>query len=188
MQVLEAEVQRSVCGQGYKVTGDPSISANNKCLYIHHFDPYLLLSPFKIEVLTHNPIRIICHDLFSDTEIKWIVDQYIEGAYNVINTTIPNKKELVQSQKPRTIQSFQNRFRAISYTEKERFAETDEKTHAPYFAFPLSDPYAYTTEDEKLLDLSRRIEMVTKMNITTRHGSDNYQLSQYGVAGRHFRN
>ena len=146
--------------------------------------PYLLLGPFKIEVLTHNPIKIICHDLFNDIEIKWIRNKYTAGAYAVPNTNIVNKKD---SQRY-TVQSFFNRFPAISYTEDEMFAEGKEHAHAPYYALPLSDPYSYEVEDKMLLDISWRIEMVTKMNITTRHGSDRYQLSQYGVAGMHFTN
>ena len=75
-QVPEAEAYRLVCRQGHNFTGRPNISTNNKCLYLLDLNPYLLLNPFKIEVLMWNPIRMICHDLFDNIEIKWIIAKY----------------------------------------------------------------------------------------------------------------
>ena len=42
-----------------------------KCVLSHKDDPYLRLSPLKVEIVAEKPIRVeIFHDLLSEREIK----------------------------------------------------------------------------------------------------------------------
>jgi len=41
-----------------------------KCGYLHHFDPYLRLGPFKVEVYLRSPYLSVLHDLLTEEEIQ----------------------------------------------------------------------------------------------------------------------
>ena len=52
-----------------------------------------------------------------------------------------------------------------------------------YLAAPLSDPYSYHIVNDIMLKISKRMEAATTLNITNRHGSTKYQVTNYGLAG-----
>ena len=54
-------------------------SDNFKCHFLHHFNPYLKLCPFKLEVKLDKPYRIILHDMLTEEEIQ-----------HILNLSIPN--------------------------------------------------------------------------------------------------
>jgi len=41
-----------------------------KCGYLHHFDPYLRLGPFKVEIILRSPYLSILHELLTEEEIQ----------------------------------------------------------------------------------------------------------------------
>ena len=47
----------------------------------------------------------------------------------------------------------------------------------------ITDLYSYNIEQPILFRISRRIELATKMNITSRWGASDYQITNYGLAG-----
>ena len=45
-----------------------------KCHLLHHFDPFLKLGPFKLEIKLNHPYRVILHDILNDEEIEHMID------------------------------------------------------------------------------------------------------------------
>ena len=43
-----------------------------KSIFCHRTNPFLQLGPFKIQVLSSPPIKLIVHDVFYDHEVEWI--------------------------------------------------------------------------------------------------------------------
>ena len=75
-------------------------------------------------------------------------------------------------------------FNDIKYLEEEVFVQhtTEEKVKS-YQVKPLKDPYGYQIENSRMLTVSRRIEMSTNLNVSSRHASTQYQTTNYGVGG-----
>lgn len=64
---------RTVCQiEGF--TRHPDVSNLPKCGFLHHFDPYLRLGPFKVEVIERSPYLSILHDILTEEEIRWMID------------------------------------------------------------------------------------------------------------------
>ena len=49
-------------------------NSNPKCHLVHHFNPFLNLGPFLIEVRFYLPFRTIIHEFFLEKEINWIIE------------------------------------------------------------------------------------------------------------------
>ena len=45
---------------------------SHKSTFVHRTNPFLQLGPFKIQVLSSPPIKLIVHDVFYDHEVEWI--------------------------------------------------------------------------------------------------------------------
>lgn len=45
-----------------------------KCHYLHHFDPYLKLGPFTIEIASKKPFIMIFHSILNEDEMNWLVN------------------------------------------------------------------------------------------------------------------
>lgn len=45
----------------------------NRCFFLHHFDPYLKLGPFKYEVASESPFIIVFHDILTELEMTHMV-------------------------------------------------------------------------------------------------------------------
>ena len=61
---------KSLCS-GEKQTLRPAeLDQDIKCLLVHHFDPFLVLNPFKVELTNREPIVYTCHDFLSEPEIQ----------------------------------------------------------------------------------------------------------------------
>ena len=43
-----------------------------KSTFVHRTNPFLQLGPFKIQVLSSPPIKLIVHDVFHDPEVEWL--------------------------------------------------------------------------------------------------------------------
>ena len=67
-----------VCRGDFKGSGqwsNPKIKLYvPKCRLIHHFNPYLKLGPFHLEIHFYWPFRGVFHDFLSDEEMQWMVE------------------------------------------------------------------------------------------------------------------
>ena len=69
---------QNVCNGKIKGFG-PSVAStkknkNSKCHFTHHFDPFLKLGPFHLEVKLYYPFRTIVHDFFTEKEMNWMME------------------------------------------------------------------------------------------------------------------
>ena len=72
----------------------------------------------------------------------------------------------------------------LEYNEQDIYTKISRKGEPSiYKTVPLSDPYSYTIRDKVLFDISKRIEIATKLNLTSRHGSSLFSTTNYGLGG-----
>ena len=45
---------------------------SHKSTFVHRTNPFLQLGPFKIQVLSSPPIKLIVHDVFYEHEVEWM--------------------------------------------------------------------------------------------------------------------
>ena len=76
---IEEEYFRRICNGKIKgngiARGEAELGHPNrvkKCHYVHHFEPYLNLGPFNLEVMMYWPFRTVIHDFFTDYEMDYI--------------------------------------------------------------------------------------------------------------------
>ena len=72
----------------------------------------------------------------------------------------------------------------IKYNEEQQYVKVSAQgepieLHLP----PLKDTYGFSIKHQLLFDISRRIEIFTAMNVTTRYGATTYQTTNYGLSG-----
>ena len=60
---------KDLCSSPSSSSRPPHWDKNLKCFFLHHFDPFLLLNPFKIETKNSSPWSYLCHHVFSDEEL-----------------------------------------------------------------------------------------------------------------------
>ena len=161
-----------------------------KCHYAHHFDPYLTIGPFHIEIAQYWPLRSTFHDFFTASEMDWMMT-YSRPKLSMsrqVSGTEENSKSDRRYNDGRTgysvSKTVQTWLKDIIYNEEEIIKKVTSNNEDPlYEALPLKDRYSYTVEHTKMVDISKRIEMATRLNLTTRHGASNYQTTNYGLAG-----
>ena len=161
------------------------------CYMVSHLDPYLKLGPFRLEVKFFSPFRSIIHDFFMENEIEWILN-YSKPRLSSSRVIIPSNEgklpwehryvdEKTGSTVVKTVHTW---FDDIAYNEKDVYQKINEVDEAPMFQIePLTDPYTYTIVNPVMVKISRRIEMVTRFNVTQRYASSQYQTTNYGLAG-----
>ena len=54
------------------MAGPPELDTH-QCLRVHHGDPYTKLGPFKVEVVHHNPVFYILHELFTEEDMEHLI-------------------------------------------------------------------------------------------------------------------
>ena len=141
-----------------------------KCGYLHHFDPYLRLGPFKVEVALRSPYLSILHDLLTEKEIEWMIEystprlSRVRGNMGIITP----KHEKSDKTKRRTIhKTVQCWIKDIEYD--------------PYNED--NDRFNYTVNHPLMLKLARKIELATQMNVTGKYSSTDFQTTNYGLGG-----
>ena len=45
-----------------------------KCHLLHHFNPFLKLGPFKLEIMLDRPYRAVLHDILTNEEIQHVIE------------------------------------------------------------------------------------------------------------------
>ena len=53
----------------------PKMDIDMKCQYLHYFNPYLRLGPFKMETKNHAPFVAIFRDFMTENEIKTFIKE-----------------------------------------------------------------------------------------------------------------
>jgi hypothetical protein len=96
---------KRVCQAG-TFTRRPDDRDLTSCGYLHHFNPYLRLGPFKVEVLYRSPYISILHDLLTEEEIEWMIEYSVPRLSRVRNNAkapIQPKYEKKDKKKRRSV-------------------------------------------------------------------------------------
>ena len=192
--LTEAKVH-SVCREELKGNGqfmNPRMTSYiPKCSFIHHFNPFVKLGPFHLEIHFYRPFRGIFHDFLSEKEMQRTVNISIpklsasRTSMNKTKYLAPYGRNNKDFRKPNTVEkSVVTWLFDIEYNEKQVFYKTSKKNKPlKYDVMPLHDPYSFTVTDRMLFILSKRVESAINLNITKRHSSSPYQTTNYGLAG-----
>jgi hypothetical protein len=161
---------KQVCKAG-AFTRVPDQRDFTRCGYLHHFDPYLRLGPFKVEVIMRSPYISILHDLLTEQEIQWMIEYSVPRLSRVReNTKIPiqPKYEKHDKKKRQTVhKTVQCWIQDIKYDLYDDF----------------TDPFNYTINYPLMFKLSKKLELATRMNITGKYSATDYQTTNYGLGG-----
>ena len=148
------------------------------------------IGPFHIEIAQYWPLRSTFHDFFTAAEMDWMMT-YSRPKLSMtrrVSGTEGNRKSVQRYGDGRTgytvSKTVQTWFDDIIYNEEEIIEQVLSDQKDPlYKALPLKDRYNYTVVHTKMSDVSKRIEIATQLNLTTRHGSSAYQTTNYGLGG-----
>ena len=162
-----------------------------KCRFIHHFDPYLKVGPFHLEVHFYLPFKGTFHDFFYETELQ----RMMKSSMPQLSASRPYKNEK-KSVKVKTYHGKKSKKPTIygkaliatlwdiAYDEEQIFYQTSKKDEPlAYDIKPLNEPYKFTMTDNIIFKISQRVEIATRLNVTKRYSSMPYQTTYYGLAG-----
>ena len=163
-----------------------------KCHLVHHFNPVSILGPFRIEVKLYYPLRAMFHDFFIEREMDWLKQSSKTMLSLTRSSLLTNRTSPIDRTRVRVVTTHNQTAKLypsqpivdIVYNEIEnytRMSANDEP--AMYRISQLKNPYQYTILHKTLFRISKRIELATGLNLTTRHGSSFYHASNYGLAG-----
>ena len=180
---------RKMCSRGSikRKRDDSSVNLLHSQL-LHHLDPFLRLGPLKFEIIHNHPFRSIFHDFFSIKEVNWMIG-YTQPRLSDKRDIPASSKNLKKGKKYTVSKAVQTFFKDIEYDEKvsyEKITNNDinhKVGNRIYSAQPLHDPYSYKVKNEVMFRISKRVEAATRMNVTHRYGSSDYQVTNYGLAG-----
>ena len=165
-----------------------------KCHFVHHFTPLLKLGPFHLEVKLYYPFRTVVHDFFTEKEMDWMLEYSKPRLTASREGTVPSstssqtKSDLRYNHSGKTgytvSKAVTTWFNGIKYNETQNYNIVSPEGQPIVVEHPpLKDPYSYTIEHGILYDVSKRIELFTKFNVTSRHGASQFQSTNYGLSG-----
>ena len=193
---LREPLFQSVCNGKIKGSGrsEYSVIVNQaaKCRFVHHFDPFLKLGPFNLEVKLYYPFRTIVHDFFTEKEMNWMME-YSKPRLTAARIPSPDSISRTKSQlrfgsTRKTGHTVAKAVTAwiydVKYNEPQKYVTVSEEGKPLEIDHPpLKDVYGYSINHQVMFDISKRIELFTAMNVTTRHGASPYQTTNYGLSG-----
>ena len=142
-----------------------------KCGYLHHFDPYLRLGPFKVEVISRSPYISILHDLLTEEEIQWMIEY-----------SVPRLSRVRDNHGQKILPKYLKR------DKKKR--QTVHKTVQCWIQDIMYDDYNqendlfnYTINFPLMFKLSKKLELATQMNVTGKYSASDFQTTNYGLGG-----
>ena len=158
--------------------------------FLHHSDPFLKLGPLKFEIIHHRPFRSIFHDFFSMKEINWMIS-YTQPLLSDKRNIPASSKNLKKGNKYTVAKAVQTFFKDVEYDEKVKYNKINNinndinrrEGNRIYTPEPLDNPYSYKIRNKVMFKISKRIEAATRMNVTHRYGSSEYQVTNYGLGG-----
>jgi prolyl 4-hydroxylase len=161
---------KKVCKSG-ALTRQPETENLPKCGYLHHFNPYLRLGPFKVEVAVRSPYISILHDLLTEEEIEWLIQYSIPRLSRVRE----NSKETIQ---PKYEQNDMKKRRTVHKTVQCWITDIDYDEYNEF-----NDRFNYTINFPLMFKLSKKLELATQMNSTGKYSSTDFQTTNYGLGG-----
>ena len=165
---------RSVC-RGFSQREYAGYFYRFKCSYLHHGDPFLRLAPFPYEMASSHPFIVVIHKLFSDGEIKHLVDSsrpYLSRKRHADEANRGQVHEFRSGQKRRIVhKTVQHWLQDVFYT------------NYTYDLDEMDSNHSYKVMDPVLFKLSKKLEIATQLNVTGKYGSTDYQITNYGLAG-----
>ena len=148
----------------------------HQCRFLHHEDPYLKLGPFKEEKMVSRPYVVIFHDILSDKEIDYLVEETRPNLsrkrdFSKSTSTAYARHELKGSKKRRIVQ-------------KTVQAWIDEADWDPIAV----DNYTLVTDYNKinhevLWKLAYKIKLATKLQTQKHLSGSAMQVTNYGLGG-----
>ena len=127
-----------------------------KSVLVHRHNPFLKLGPFKIQILSETPIKVIIHGIFSDKESDWL---YSLAVKNLLEA----RDQVVQGEKQGN-QSVSSQSHAVTLT-------MDDNNYTP-------GGNAY-----RLIKIYDRITMATALYTRPPFASETLRVSSYGASG-----
>eukprot|EP00095_Tigriopus_kingsejongensis_P001280 snap_masked-scaffold359_size197282-processed-gene-0.4 protein:Tk01280 transcript:snap_masked-scaffold359_size197282-processed-gene-0.4-mRNA-1 annotation:"prolyl 4-hydroxylase subunit alpha-1" len=146
-----------------------------RCAYLHHQDPYLRLGPFKVEMVSTNPYLVVFQDLFTQKEMDHLL---IESTPHLTRTRKPELKNEGQIHEYKSGKKRRIVTKTVQHWLSDLVYE-DKKVEVK----DIDDNYNYTIESKVLFGLSQKLERATRLNITHKYSSTQYQVTNYGLAG-----
>ena len=195
-QLREVLFQK-VCNGNIKGIGKPKTIDNEhsrsyrhpKCHLVHHWNPFLIIGPFHIEVKFYEPFRTIIHEFFTEKEMDWIMGysgpRLTKSREQKISQAALQIKKSKLGYKSGVTEGCQFWFNDIEYPDKEKYTQiSNEGQPLEYEVSPaVKDPYKYIVNHKMLYTISKRIELVTHFNVTARHAATPYRTTNYGLSG-----
>ena len=140
------------------------------------------------------PFRIVIHDFFVEKEMEWVIGYSkprltkSRREMSNKNSTSDNPQLRGQVSKRTTHKAVTTWFNCVKYKEVQRYElskldMTSMNKAISVEAKDLRDPYSFEVEHATMLSISRRIEIATQLNVTTRFGASDYQSTRYGLSG-----
>ena len=177
---------QNVCNKKIKGIGATLVEKKKniapKCHFLHHHDPFMRIGPFNLEVKLYSPFRTVIHGFFTKKEMDWMID------YSNPRLKIDRRRSEIRQENssiPYSVtKAITTWFNDIEYDEEEKHVIINPGFKPlKIFHPPLVDPYSYSVKSEVMIIISKRIEIATGLNVTSRHGSQQYQTTGYGLSG-----
>ena len=144
----------------------PKMDIDMKCQYLHYFNPYLRLGPFKMETKNHAPFVAIFRDFMTENEIKTFIKEASPNLSRNMHVEKGNNKKSLGASYVRT--SKQSWIKEDEIPKK--YESTDDGT---------------TLKVWLATKVSLRIQNATLMNVFTENGGEAFQVANYGMAGQY---
>ena len=161
-----------------------------KCHFVHHWNPFLIIGPFHIEVSFYQPFRTIMHDFYTENEMNWILEFSSLSLRRsredqIYKVTAQSKTSPLVHNKTALTEAVAFWLNDIEYPEKEIYTLiSKEGQPREYTVSPaVKDPYKYIVIHKLLYTISKRIEFATHLNVTARHAATMYRTTNYGLSG-----
>ena len=159
---------------------------NFKCHFLHHFNPYLKLGPFKLEVKLDKPYRTILHDMLTEKEIQHMIDISVPNLSRTRGHSASNegsRSEFRYGDKKYIIhKTVQHWFSDVLYDgSKVRYTSVAEEGPTNTYFDDLRLDYIegydkYEVIDPVMFKLTKKLEMASQMDIMGKFSSTSYQV------------
>ena len=169
-----------------------AMESGHKCHHLHHFNPYSMLGPFKLEEASKKPYITIIHELMYDSEIehfkafaKPILKRSGLGGTTGQGSAISFKRTSKQAWLEHRMFNI-NITTVMSVTKK----ETKEEAEHLLSTDPSWGSYFHKREELYITDhvankVSNRMERATTFNLFSPMAAESYQIVNYGLGGQY---
>lgn len=125
-----------------------------KSILLHRKDPYLILGPFRIEILSSTPIKLLVHDFFNDFEAEWLKYYASVVFYTPARIIHP-----------------------------ETFGNVSVSSQSNAVELHMDGPHVNSSAGIRIAKVHDRISLATRLSSIPPFGSEPLRVSLYGMAG-----